>query len=76
MSKKLKLIIDTNIVISFLISKNSTPGKAFSQALQNHKLFLSSQLLEELENKLFIPKFKKYFLEPEIKEFLIMYKIQ
>ncbi len=60
MSKKLKIILDTNVLISFLISKelNFLDELFFST---NVKLLFSKESLHELFEAIEIPKINKYF---------------
>lgn len=60
--KKEKIILDTNLWISFIISDKL---KSLDVILKenNVKFLYSSHLLEEIENVIRRPKFKKYFSE-------------
>ncbi|HAH55773.1 MAG TPA: putative toxin-antitoxin system toxin component, PIN family [Flavobacterium sp.] len=60
--KKEKIILDTNLWISFIISDKL---KSLDIILKenNVKFLYSSHLLEEIDNVIRRPKFKKYFSE-------------
>ncbi|NEP11253.1 MAG: putative toxin-antitoxin system toxin component, PIN family [Symploca sp. SIO2C1] len=58
---KLRLVIDTNIFISALLSKKSNPFKVVNFAFKYH-IFLSSQeTISEFKKVIFRKKFDKYF---------------
>jgi putative PIN family toxin of toxin-antitoxin system len=60
--RKKRIILDTNLWISFLISNKLNALDFFLK--ENKVLFLySSHLIEEIENVVKRPKFKKYFSE-------------
>lgn len=67
-NKSYKIIVDTNIWISFLIGKNL-------KGLQNQidskfiKIITCNEQLQELSEVFKKPKIKKYFLKDEINEF-------
>ncbi len=73
MIKKQKIIIDTNLWISFLISKNFT----FLQYLvetNKIELLYSNQLILEIDNVVNRPKFKKYFDTESVKLIYDLFK--
>jgi len=63
--KKLKVVIDTNLWISFLISKKyDALDNLF--AIDNIVLIFSEELLEEFVEVAKRPKFKKYFSDTDL----------
>ena len=66
---KLRLVVDTNIWISFLIGKSL---KSLAPLLyeQSVTILFSEELLSELISVLKRDKFKKYFSNEQIEEFL------
>ena len=44
----MRLVLDTNILISSLLVPNSTPNRVFEVARNNHSLLVSQALLQEL----------------------------
>ncbi len=72
---KIKVIIDTNIWVSFLIGKTITAY--FNKFLKDKRFeILSSQeLYLEIKEVLFRPKFSKYIKHDEIENFLQIYLI-
>ena len=71
--RKSKIIIDTNIWISFLLTKDFL---ALDRIISSPKLKLlfSSQLIEEFIEVAQRPKFKKYFSSADLEEVLIQMK--
>ena len=71
-SKSIKVIVDTNIWISFLIGKNL-------KGLQNQidsqfiKIISCNEQLHELADVFNKPKFKKYFTHDQITEFFELF---
>ena len=56
----LKLVIDTNILISAALSAQGAPAKLVQLALAQHRLVFSQATLNELRTRLYRPKFDRY----------------
>lgn len=56
----LKLVIDTNTLISAALSAQGAPAKLVQLALAHHRLVLSQATLDELRTRLYRPKFDRY----------------
>jgi putative PIN family toxin of toxin-antitoxin system len=56
----ISVVIDTNIIISATLSKNSTPDKALNYVIDNALLLISKDTYAELCEKLRGAKFDKY----------------
>ena len=67
--KSKRIILDTNLWISFLISKNYT---ALDNLIKTNKVVLifSNELLEEFIEVVKRPKIKKYFAKKDVEELL------
>lgn len=67
--RKMKIIIDTNIWISFLISKDFTK---LDKLISNRKiqLLFSNELIQEVISVAKRPKFRKYFTDEDIQQLL------
>jgi len=67
--KSRKIILDTNLWISFLISKKFTE---IDNLIENKKIVLifSNELLEEFIDVVKRPKFKKYFSKKDVEKIL------
>ena len=68
-NKPIRLVIDTNLWVSFIISKNLNQLEPllFSNRL---RILFSVELLKELEMTMLKPKLKKYFSETALEEML------
>lgn len=72
-SKPLKLIIDTNLWISFIISKklNLLDPLLFTEKA---RLLLSAELIAEIQQTIIKPKLRKYFGTSAIEEMLLTFE--
>ncbi len=73
-SKKIKVIIDTNIWISFLIGKRIQNLKELIISEKIELIFVE-QILTELENVTQREKLVKYFPQEKVQELIIMLRI-
>jgi putative PIN family toxin of toxin-antitoxin system len=55
-----RVVIDTNVLISGMLSTTSTPGKAIERAATDAQLVATTETLHELIEKLLAPKFNRY----------------
>src|SRR5437899_8692674 len=55
-----RVVIDTNVLISGLLSTTSIPAKAVDRAVATAQLVASTATLRELMTKLLLPKFDRY----------------
>jgi putative PIN family toxin of toxin-antitoxin system len=67
-NKKTRIILDTNLWISLLITKDSTLNKVLS--IKGIQVLFSQNLLHELQAVATRPKFKKYFSVEKKEELL------
>ena len=56
----LKLVIDTNILISAALSLQGAPAKLVQSALAQHRLVFSQATFDELRTRIYRPKFDRY----------------
>ena len=56
----LKLVVDTNVLISAALSSQGTPAKLLRLILENHTLVFSQPTFDELQTRLQRPKFDRY----------------
>ncbi len=56
----LKLVIDTNILISAALSSRGAPVKLVLCALARHRLVFSQATFDELRTRIYRPKFDQY----------------
>lgn len=55
-----RVVIDTNVFISGLLSSTSTPARVVDHAMEHDQLLASTDTLRELMMKLLSPKFDRY----------------
>lgn len=70
-----KVIIDTNLWISYLISDNFKELDAFIET-KKVSLILSSELVKEFVEVVERPKFKKYFTKRDIEKVFNFFELQ
>ncbi|RMG42110.1 MAG: putative toxin-antitoxin system toxin component, PIN family [Methanobacteriota archaeon] len=70
MKTRRRCVLDTNVVVSALLIKNSIPRQAFDKALDEGVILLSMPVLLELDRILSKDKFNKYLRPQERKQFL------
>jgi putative PIN family toxin of toxin-antitoxin system len=65
---KLRLVLDTNVLVSGLLIQNSVPQQVYDYAIARTTLLLSQAVLAEIERVLIRPKFDRYVaLEKRLK---------
>ncbi len=64
-------VFDTNVLVSALLFANSSPRKALELALNNGKILISKETVDELNNVLSRPKFEQYISPPKREDFLL-----
>ena len=72
----MRLIFDTNILISALLFEGSKPSKAFNIGIKQGVVLLSAATLMELEDVLWRKKFNKYITNEERIQFLSSFILQ
>lgn len=55
-----RVVVDTNVLISSLLSSASQPAQAVDKAITNAQLIATAETLRELIEKLLSPKFDRY----------------
>jgi uncharacterized protein len=65
-----RIVLDTNVLISAVLSPLGKPFACLRWALDNATLIVSIELLDELETRLARPKFKKYVDESRRRAFV------
>jgi putative PIN family toxin of toxin-antitoxin system len=69
-SADLRVVLDTNVILSALLLRRSIPRQAFDHALACGVVLVSDETAEELNDVLRRPKFEAYVREEERIEFL------
>jgi hypothetical protein len=65
-----RLVLDTNVLISAVLSPLGKPFACLGWVLENATLIVSRELLEELQTRLARPKFSKYVDESRRRAFV------
>ena len=55
-----RVVLDTNVFLSGLLSSSSTPAQAVERAVREDRILASDVTLRELAEKLLSPKFDRY----------------
>lgn len=61
MTSKQRVVVDTNLWISYLIKTESPTGRVVDYLLQHHWVLISEDTLLELTGKISSPRLRKYF---------------
>jgi putative PIN family toxin of toxin-antitoxin system len=67
----LRVVLDTNVVVSALLLADSVPRQAFDKALDHGEIIISTPVLLELAEVLARDKLNKYLTEQERMRFLV-----
>ncbi|MGD0655730.1 MAG: putative toxin-antitoxin system toxin component, PIN family [Thermoguttaceae bacterium] len=70
MTTDLRVVFDTNVVISAMLLPLSIPRRALDRAMREGRPLLSAATTTELNEVIHLPKFDKYLSEEERIEFL------
>jgi uncharacterized protein len=70
MSRKIRYVFDTNIIVSSLLFANGNPSRALQHALKTGEILLSLAVLAELSDVLGRKKFDRFLTSEERDEFL------
>lgn len=55
-----RIVLDTNVLLSGLLSSTSTPARAVERAVREDRILASSETLRELAEKLLSSRFDRY----------------
>jgi len=70
MTEGLRVVVDSNVLISRLLAPNSIPAQAVSHAVRHGQLLASNATLEELAEVLGRSKFDRYISLEERQQFI------
>ena len=70
MTSNLRVVLDTNVVVSSALLRRSTPRQALDQVLEQGTLLISLAMLTELNGVITRQRFNRYLSEAERLEFL------
>ncbi len=67
----MRVVLDTNVIVSAVLLAGSIPRRAFDKALDEGKILISEPILLELVEVFSRKKLNKYFAEEERMRFLV-----
>jgi uncharacterized protein len=70
MTADLRVVIDTNVVISAMLLPLSIPRRALDRAMREGRVLISAATVTEMDEVIRRPRFDKYLSEEERSEFL------
>ncbi len=70
MPSGVRVVVDTNVLISRLLAPDSTPARAVSHAVRHGQLLASDATLDELAAVIGRPKFDRYLTLKERQQFI------
>ncbi|MEH2193951.1 MAG: putative toxin-antitoxin system toxin component, PIN family [Nostoc sp.] len=68
------IVIDTNVLISAALSPNGTARKALDKVYKEFKIAQSDETYQELNTRIYKPKFDKYISDEDRQDFLNIVK--
>lgn len=68
------IVIDTNVLLSAVLSPNGTARQALDKAYQHFKIAQSEETYKELKTRIYKPKFNKYISDQDREQFLEVVK--
>ena len=66
----MRVVFDTNVIVSAFLFEDSTPAQAFFTAIKNGEILLSAPLAEEINRILYRPKFDSYLTFEQREDFI------
>ncbi len=76
MPRDSRFVLDTNIIISALLLKESVARQAFDKARAEGTILVSQATIEELNNVIHRPGFDRYILEDERIQFITAFVLE
>jgi uncharacterized protein len=70
MTPDMRVVFDTNVIISVMLLPLSIPRRALDRAMREGRALISAGTITELDEVIHLPKFDKYLSEEERVEFL------
>ena len=67
----MRVVFDTNALVSALLFEDSTPARAFFFAMAEGKVLISRDLTSEIQRVLYQPKFDRYIEDSQREDFIL-----
>ncbi len=70
MQNEIRVVVDTNVLISSVLSSKGKPNRVVKTVLFQGVLLFSQSTFEEAETRLLLPKFERYVNPGQVNDFL------
>jgi putative PIN family toxin of toxin-antitoxin system len=67
----MRVVFDTNVLVSALLFEYSTPAQAFFFAASNGEILISADLVNEIHRVIYRPKFDRYISDSQREDFTL-----
>lgn len=67
----MRVVFDTNVLVSALLVEDSTPVQAFFFAASNGEILISTDLVNEIHRIIYCPKFNRYISDSQREDFML-----
>jgi len=67
----MRVVFDTNVLVSALLFEDSTPAQAFFFAVVKGAVLISTALIEEVHRVIHRPKFDRYIDDSQREDFIL-----
>ncbi len=67
----MRVVFDTNVLVSALLFEHSTPAQALFSAISNGEVLISIALINEVHRVLYRPKFDRYITDAQREDFML-----
>jgi putative PIN family toxin of toxin-antitoxin system len=67
----MRIVFDTNVLISALMFEDSIPAQIFFLAIEKGEVLISTALTTELHEVIYRPKFDKYITDSQREDFML-----
>lgn len=67
----MRVVFDTNALVSALLFEDSTPARAFFFAAAKGQILISAELINEIHSVIHRPKFDRYINDSEREDFML-----
>jgi putative PIN family toxin of toxin-antitoxin system len=67
----MRVVFDTNVLVSALMFEDSMPAQAFFSIIKNGEVLISTALITEIHEVIYRPKFDKYITDSQREDFML-----
>ncbi|MFZ5879881.1 MAG: putative toxin-antitoxin system toxin component, PIN family [Chloroflexota bacterium] len=69
----MRVVFDTNVLVSALLFERSTPARAFFFAIEHGDVLISVDLINEIQRVLYRSKFDRYLTDTQREDFMLAF---